>query len=135
MGYILGGVIAENWGWRPAFYVAGGPGLLLAVSCLAISEPVRKLVEAKGKLIDGLREMAQIPLFRRAVLGYCAYTAAVAAFSFWAPKFLLDRFPHDLTEETANRWFGLVLIAAGAVGTALGGRWADRTLAKRPSHA
>jgi MFS family permease len=132
MGYILGGAIAERSDWRTAFYVTGGPGIVLALTCLAIAEPSRKLVEAKGKLIDGLREMAKIPLFRRAVLGYCAYTAAVAAFSFWGPTFLLDRFPHDLTEETANRWFGLTLIAAGAVGTALGGRWGDRALAKLP---
>ena len=133
MGYILGGAIAQHSDWRTAFYVTGGPGLVLALSCLAISEPSRKLVEAKGKLIDGLREMAKIPLFKRAVLGYCAYTAAVAAFSFWGPTFLLDRFPKELTEETANRWFGLTLIAAGAVGTALGGRWADRSLARLPS--
>lgn len=135
MGYILGGFIAERWGWRTAFYVAGGPGLALAVTCLWIAEPVRKLVAAKGKLIDGLREMAKLPLFRRAVVGYCAYTAAVAAFSFWAPNFLLDRFPHELNEDTANRYFGIVLIASGAVGTVLGGRWADRALGKLPPMA
>jgi MFS family permease len=132
MGYILGGAIAQNWGWRTAFFVAGGPGILLAVVCLWIAEPPRKLVEAKGKLIEGLKEMAKLPLFRRAVLGYCAYTAAVGAFSFWAPNFLLDRFPKELTDETANRWFGLTLVAAGAIGTFLGGRWADRALAKLP---
>jgi MFS family permease len=132
MGYILGGTISEGWGWRMAFYVAGGPGMVLALGCLLIAEPPRKLVEAKGKLIDGLREMAKLPLFRRAVLGYCAYTAAVAAFSFWGPKFLLERFPAELTEKTAGTWFGGVLIVAGAVGTALGGRWADRALAKLP---
>jgi len=132
MGYILGGAIAQNWGWRTAFFVAGGPGILLAVVCLWIAEPPRKLVEAKGKLIEGLKEMAKLPLFRRAVLGYCAYTAAVGAFSFWAPNFLLDRFPKELTDETANRWFGLTLVAAGAIGTFIGGRWADRALAKLP---
>ena len=132
MGYILGGAIAQNWGWRTAFFVAGGPGILLAVVCLWIAEPPRKLVAAKGKLIEGLKAMAKLPLFRRAVLGYCAYTAAVGAFSFWAPNFLLDRFPTELTDETANRWFGLTLVAAGAIGTFLGGRWADRALGKLP---
>ena len=132
MGYILGGAIAQHWGWRMAFFVAGGPGILLAVVCLWIAEPPRKLVEAKGKLIEGLKEMAKLPLFRRAVLGYCAYTAAVGAFSFWAPNFLLDRFPNELTDETANRWFGLTLVAAGAIGTFLGGRWADRALLGLP---
>src|SRR5439155_22292970 len=87
MGYILGGSIAQHWTWRTAFYITGGPGVVLALLCLLIVEPPRKLVEAKAKLIDGLKQMAQIPLFRRAVVGYCAYTAAVAAFSFYAPKF------------------------------------------------
>jgi predicted MFS family arabinose efflux permease len=133
MGYILGGFIAKGWGWSMAFYVAGGPGIALALSCLLIAEPPRKLVEAKGKLIEGLRQMARLPLFRRAVIGYCAYTAAVAAFSFWAPKFLLERFPTELDEDTANRYFGIVLIAAGAAGTWVGGRWADSALRRIPA--
>ena len=131
-GYILGGMISQRWDWRTAFYVCGAPGIVLALSCLLIVEPPRKLVEAKGKLIDGLREMAKLAQFRRAVLGYCAYTAAVGAFSFWAPKFLLTRFPTELNKETANRWFGIVLVAAGAIGTYLGGRWADRAVRVLP---
>ena len=133
MGYISGGAISNAWGWRTAFYVAGGPGILLAVACLWIVEPPRKLVEAKGKLIQGLREMAKLPQFTRAVLGYCAYTAAVGAFSFWAPTFLLDRFPTELDEATANRYFGLVLVAAGAIGTFIGGRLADSSLRSLPA--
>lgn len=133
MGYMLGGTIAKEWGWRTAFYVAGGPGIVLALACLAIAEPSRKLVAAKAKLIDGLREMAKLPLFRRAVFGYCAYTAAVGAFSYWAPKFLLERFPNDLDEASAGLYFGGTLVIAGAIGTWVGGRWADRSLARLPA--
>jgi MFS family permease len=116
--------------WRTAFFVSGGPGVILALLCLLIVEPPRKLVEAKAKLVDGLRVLANLPLFRRAVLGYCAYTAATGAFSYWAPNFLLERFPHDLDEQTANTYFGLVLIVAGAIGTFIGGHWSDRALGK-----
>jgi MFS family permease len=126
LGYILGGAIAKPWGWRAAFCVVGGPGVVLAVSCLLIAEPPRKLLDAKAKLIDGLRELAAIPLFRRAVLGYCAYTAAVAGFSFWAPDFLLKAFPGELDVATGNRYFGLVLLAAGAIGTVVGGHFTNR---------
>jgi len=132
-GYMIGGSVAKHWSWHHSFYVAGGPGIVLAVTCLAIVEPPRKLVEAKGKLIEGLREMAKLPLFRRGVLGFIAYTAAVPAFAFFAPKFLLERFPTELDEETANLWFGIVLIVAGIVGTWAGGKWADRSLARLPS--
>lgn len=135
LGYMLGGTIGKHWGWRAAFFVPGGPGVVLALSCLLIAEPARKLAEFETRLIEGLRELVEIPLFRRAVLGYCAFTGALGAFSVWAPKFLLDQFPHQLDLETANLWFGLVLLTGGAVGTFIGGRWADRSLRGLPPAA
>jgi len=126
LGYILGGAIAHGWGWRSAFFVTGGPGIVLAASCLWIAEPPRALLDAKAGLIEGMRAIARIPLFRRAVLGYCAYAAATGAFSYWAPNFLLERFPGRLDDATANFWFGIVLVAAGAIGTFLGGYLVDR---------
>jgi MFS family permease len=132
---MLGGSISHHWGWRSAFFVVGGPGVLLALSCLLIVEPPRKLLDAKAKLADGLREIARLPLFRRAVLGYCAYNAALGAFSYWAPNFLLERFSPALNDETANFWFGVVLLAAGAIGTFAGGQWTDRAQRALPPAA
>jgi MFS family permease len=127
LGYLIGGFIEARWGWRSAFYICGGPGLLLALTCMLIVEPERKLREAKGNVLDGLRTLARIPLFRRAVLGYCAYTAALGAFAHWAPQFIASRFSTELTNETANYYFGLITVLAGVIGTVVGGQWADRT--------
>jgi MFS family permease len=142
LGYILGGTIAKHWqaamgdawphGWQMAFFVVGGPGVLLAMTCLLIVEPPRKLLDAKARLIDGLRELAQIPLYRRAVLGYCAYTAAVAGFSYWAVDFMLRAFPGELDVGTANQRFGGVLIVSGLCGTLLGGWFANRASRSQP---
>lgn len=126
MGYMIGGTIDKHWGWHAAFYVAGGPGLVIALTCLLIAEPERKLAAAKAKITDSLKTLAAIPLYRRAVVGYCAYTAAIGAFSYWAPEFLINRFPKQLDTQSANFWFGLILVVAGAIGTIVGGRWADR---------
>jgi MFS family permease len=126
LGYVIGGFIEARWGWRAAFWICGGPGIVLALTCLLIAEPQRKLREGKGKVIDGLRTLAAIPLFRRAVLGYCAYTAALGAFAHWAPLFIADRFHGQLTNETANYYFGLVTVLSGVIGTLVGGAWADR---------
>ena len=60
------------------------------------------------------------------MLGYCAYTAAIGAFSFWAPEFLIYRFPKQLDVQSANFWFGLITVVSGVLGTILGGQWADR---------
>jgi MFS family permease len=126
LGYMIGGAIDKHWGWRAAFYVAGGPGVLLALSCLLIVDPPRKLAAAKAKLAEGLRVLASIPLFRRAVIGYCAYTAGIGAFAYWAPDFLVRRFPDYLDTQSAGFWFGLITVIGGAVGTVIGGTWGDR---------
>ena len=132
LGYVIGGFIEARWGWRSAFYICGGPGLILALTCLLIAEPQRKLREGKGNVIDGLKTLAAIPLFRRAVLGYCAYTAALGAFAHWAPLFIADRFHGQLTNETANYYFGLITVVSGVIGTIVGGQWGDRAQRKLP---
>jgi MFS family permease len=132
LGYILGGFIESHWGWRAAFYIAGGPGLLLALGCLFIEEPQRKLRDVRGNVIDGLRTLAKVPLFRRAVLGYCAYTAAIGAFSFWAPKFIAVHYSAYLTNATANYYFGMVTVVTGTIGTLVGGAWGDRVQSRMP---
>ena len=48
LGYILGGTIAKHWdavhgggwpaGWQMAFFAVGGPGVVLALTCLLIAE-------------------------------------------------------------------------------------------------
>ncbi len=133
LGFVIGGFIEARWGWRAAFYICGGPGIVLSLACLLIQEPKRKLREAKGSLVEGLRTLARLPLFRRAVLGYCAYTAALGAFAHWAPRFIAERFPTQLTDEKANYFFGLITVVSGAIGTLVGGQWADRAQRKMPA--
>ena len=151
LGYLIGGFIEAHWGWRYAFFLAGGPGLVLALSCLLIVEPERTLRAAKGKLLDGLRTIAKLPLFRRGVLGYCAYTAAIGAFAYWAPKYLAETYAPtfhvevvngmahlvvvtagSLSNATADYYFGLVTVVAGAIGTVVGGQWGDRAVRRVP---
>ena len=151
LGYLLGGFVEARWGWRTAFFVAGGPGIVLALSCLLIVEPARKLREVKASIRESLGTLAKLPLFRRAVLGYCAYTAAVSAFAYWAPKYLAERYAAtgtfemvggvlhvvvdkagSLSNETADYYFGIVTVVAGAIGTIVGGRWADAAAKRGP---
>jgi MFS family permease len=41
LGYIVGGLMSHHFGWRSAFFVAGAPGLLLAVMVWRIKDPPR----------------------------------------------------------------------------------------------
>ena len=41
LGYIVGGLMSHHFSWRAAFFVAGAPGLLLAVLVLRVKDPPR----------------------------------------------------------------------------------------------
>lgn len=131
IGYLLGGAIAARYGWRMAFYVAGVPGLLLALGALAIAEPARGAAEASGAAVapspqagGGVRQYAElfrIPSYRLVVAGYAAQTFALGAFSVWAPAFLQR--VHHMTLASSNLFFGSAVAGTGLVATAIGGVW------------
>src|SRR5437667_4902877 len=39
LGYVLGGTVDSHFGWRAAFFVAGVPGLLLALPAFTVPDP------------------------------------------------------------------------------------------------
>ncbi len=41
LSFAVSGLVAKEYGWRPAFYVAGIPGLICAVAALMMHEPKR----------------------------------------------------------------------------------------------
>jgi MFS family permease len=128
LGYVLGGVLAHHVGWRGAFFIAGGPAALLALSVLLVTEPKRDL--GRPAEVAGRREkdvwlrLLRIPVYRDAVVGYTAYTFALGGFAAWAPKYLCQHMRMDL--QTADFWFGVVLVVTGLVATFVGGQWGDR---------
>ncbi|MBA3503985.1 MAG: MFS transporter [Deltaproteobacteria bacterium] len=154
-GYLLGGYVQKAWGWREAFFIGGGPGVVLALACLAIDEPKRKLAAAKDATMGAvMRTLSKIKQYRRAVFGYCAHTASIGAFAYWAPKFLSARFGDqfeapfaagvqvtvEMIEKrdqailsSANFYFGIITVVGGALGTVIGGRMADRALRGLPT--
>jgi MFS family permease len=137
LGYLIGGMLEHAFGWRSAFFIAGGPGLVLALLALLIDEPNRTVPSSDGRagnersagktttnaLVTGARLM-RLPLYRDAVIGYTAQTFAVGGFAAWAPKYLYRNLGLDL--PTADYWFGLVLVVAGLFATFVGGQLADR---------
>jgi MFS family permease len=125
LGFILGGIIAANWGWRYAFYLAGAPGLLLALSILPFKEPLRGESEAivtpvvRGPGVADLLGLFNNGRYVLTVGGYIAYTFALGAFSFWGPTFLEKA--HGFSTVRADSLFGGIIIVTGLVGTLLGG--------------
>ena len=113
LGYVVGGLVDKHYGWRMAFFVAGGPGLVLAALCLLLRDPPRGIQDgaaARGAPGPAGGAPCSAPIARRAsmsretwltygrllrnkpyaltVLGYAAYTFAVGGLAYWMPAFL-----------------------------------------------
>jgi MFS transporter, Spinster family, sphingosine-1-phosphate transporter len=154
LGYLVGGAVESAHGWRAAFFVAGGPGIAIALLCLLIVEPPRPTVAggsvagagtyrtasstrpgdpgATG-ILGAARALSRVPLYTGTVLGSCAYTFALGGFAYWAPVYLFRQY--GIAPGKASVVFGLVTVAAGSVGTLLGGALADRAARGRVREA
>ncbi len=144
LGYIVGGWADANLGWRSAFYVAGLPGLLLALLALTLPDPPRGITDAadpgaappagapKEAGWGSYLALARNRPFRIAVLGYAAYTFGIGGMAFWMPAFL-ERV-RGVPKEAATIQFGLVVVVTGFVGTFAGGFVGDALL-KRTKEA
>jgi MFS family permease len=124
-GFIVGGqVLSLTHEWRDAFFVAGVPGIALALACLLIAEPAPAHGRERPQFFRTLGVLAARPLYVFIVLGQCAYTFALGGFGFWAADYVASRY--DVEPGQAARTFGLVTVVGGFVGTLVGGWLGDR---------
>lgn len=126
-----------HFGWRAAFFVAGVPGILLAVLALTIKDPPRgagEEAEAKpdptqSKLVFALHAygaLARNVPYVLTCVGLAAYTFALGGIAAWLPSFLerVRGVPHT----QASSLPGAILVVTGFVGTFAGGWLGDRLL-------
>ena len=125
LGFLIGGHLEDLYGWRAAFRIAGGPGIVLALVTFFIAEPKAQIRprEASSGFAAYLT-LARRPAYRAAVLGYVAQTFALGGFVAWAAPFLYRKLCLQL--PVANSRFGMITVVTGLAGTALGGFLADR---------
>jgi predicted MFS family arabinose efflux permease len=131
LAYLAGGWVAENIGWRQAFFIVGLPGLVLAVLVrFTISEPVRG--QSDGKVDSGERpgvRTVAVFLAQRKSFLHLAAGSGLAAFGGYA---VISFFPtfvyrtHGMSLSEIGVWLGLILGIAGGLGFAGGGWVADR---------
>ena len=139
LGYVVGGLMDHYFGWRPAFWVAGFPGLILALLAWRLYDPQRGAQEpesagppgAHGLSLGRVTRAAYAVLLRNrpytlTVLGYAAYTFAIGALAFWMPAFL-ERV-RGIPKAQATVQFGAIVVVTGFLGTYGGGWVGDRLL-------
>lgn len=124
LGFSLGGVIADAYGWRIAFLVAGAPGVLLAIiAWLFLREPRSSLstsVTASHNTApafsETIRELATKRAFWYTAMATAAVTFVGYGQSAFIPSFFLRTYRPEL--QATAQTFGLN--AAGLVGIVLG---------------
>jgi predicted MFS family arabinose efflux permease len=134
LGFILGGLIGHHYGWRAAFFVAGAPGLALALAVLWLKDPPRGAQDASPRTLapPGQGPVAMYAsLLKRwpymlVVVGYAAYTFALGGLAYWMPTFL-ERV-RGIPIEQASVSFGEIVVITGFVGTFAGGWISDYLL-------
>jgi MFS family permease len=138
IGFTCGGMIAEHFGWRWAFYMVGIPGLICALLAWRLAEPARGASESAAAPLEhtvpvkNIRQtLAKLSTIRTywVIIGAMVFSFfTVGGTSFWLPTYIVDSF--KLTVGTAGLLSGVVLVVSGLAGTLIGG-WLADTLQKR----
>jgi len=141
LAYLVGGLVGSKWGWRPAFLLAGIPGLLLAALVLRLPAAGGMEIAVKAgepgapalprhhlpALWAGARDLWRLPTLQRVTLGYGMITFTLGGLAFWMPRYL--EAAKGLEMAQANfLLFGAVTVAGG-LGILTGGFLGDRLLA------
>ena len=129
LGFGVGGVLGQHYGWRVAFIACGFPGLLAAAAVLWVREPARGTFDADGsapplRWSDALRALRGNAPYVYAVAGYVLVTFASGALADWMPTWMARLRGMDLAE--AGSIVGTGTVIGGLGGTIVGGLLADR---------
>ena len=137
---LIGGPVADAFGWRAAFFILGLPGVAIGILLiLTVREPPRGFSDPpdarkvqSASLSQALNELFSKPSFWTMAAGatiaaFCGY--AVASFQ----SLYLQR-TFDVTAGEAAVWFNAPAYAAGALGTFLLG-WIAEKLGKRSTNS
>lgn len=132
-GYLIGGLVTHySGGWQNAFYVAGAPGLVVAVLIAMLAEPPRSGVgTGPEEHVQGVR--AYLALLRNKTLMLIILAQAFAVMIL-VPilHYSIEFFQAErgMTKVEASLALGVIGLVGGLIGSGLAGLLGDR-LARR----
>lgn len=131
LGMLIGGLVADAYGWRAAFLIAGLPGIMLAAVVFFVLRDPRMSAQLKAaepkpaiSTVEAFREIVASRAFIMLAIG-----GAMAAFlsygkATWTTIFFQRT--HELSPGEVGFWFGIGGGIAGIIGTWAGGWFADK---------
>ncbi|ODT88487.1 MFS transporter [Phenylobacterium sp. SCN 70-31] len=144
LGLVMGGLIADAYGWRAAFLVAGAPGLIFAVLAIfTLKEPRKIMAQHAQQVASASATFGQTMAYlaKRRTFWFIAFAAAVKAFiGYGHAPFTASFFLRNHAEEIGRLADGFGLGPVGFLGLALGvisgtagaiGAWVGGVIADR----
>jgi predicted MFS family arabinose efflux permease len=133
---LIGRHVAEAYGWRAAFLVAGLPGILLAILLLlTVKEPRRGGTDAAPAapvpVGEALKTIATQPTLVALLIAVPLATMGVSAMGAWLSPFLMR--VHHMSLSEAGDVLALASGPFAAAGALLGGALSDRLGKSNPA--
>lgn len=126
VGIALGGVMAEAFGWRSAFFILGIPGVILGLCALRLP----RLPSTPSQEHMTVRELLRVPAFLALLASgwFCSF--AGYAYVAWGPA-LVQRY-RGFSARQAGLALGITLVVGGTSGIAAGAYLSDLLAKLRP---
>jgi predicted MFS family arabinose efflux permease len=131
VGFLMGGYLNQQLGWRTAFFVLGIPGILFSLLFYAtVKEPRRGASDKNAPSGDDTHSLLQVLkfLYSKKTFVYLALASGLHAFCIyglfnWEPSFLARL--HGMKNSDIGVALGLIFGCTGAMGTFVGGFLTD----------
>jgi predicted MFS family arabinose efflux permease len=127
IGFLMGGYLNQELGWRNAFFVLGIPGILFSLLVYAtVKEPQRGATDSHSWAATEAQSLAHVLklLYAKKTFVYLALASGLHVFCIyglfnWEPSFLSRL--HGMKNSEIGVALGLIFGCTGAVGTYMGG--------------
>jgi MFS family permease len=119
MGVALGGVMVQSFGWRPAFFLVGIPGVVLGLNALRLP---RAPGVSFGECMP-MRELLRVPAFLALLVSgwFCSF--AGYAYVAWGPELVQEY--KGFNPREAGLALALAVVVGGTCGIATGAYLSD----------
>jgi MFS family permease len=137
IGLALGALLIQQHGWRTAYLIFGGAGLILALAFrVTLREPARGAAEGgltagggarsggQATMIEVVRLAWTRPSFIHVILGNGLNGLGTYGATTWMPSFLIRS--HGMTLAEAGAWLAPLSLVSGTLSHVIGGWISDR---------